>query len=105
MIFNYSRSYKVWSLILVQDGSKGNSQLLFCWGFFLKSNYKNYLPYTFTLIFLSVSSVFSVEKTKKPPCLIWCMCIRYPFAYVHNVCRRNSCICMHRETLIFIHIQ
>lgn len=34
MIFNYSRSYKVWSLILVQDGSKGNSQLLFCWGFF-----------------------------------------------------------------------
>lgn len=32
---------------------------------FLKSNYKNYLPYTFNLIFLSASSVFSVEKNKK----------------------------------------
>lgn len=43
-------------MVLVWDGSKGNNQLLsVCW-VFLKSNDKNYLTYSFSLIFLSASS-------------------------------------------------
>lgn len=47
MIFNYSRSYKVWSLILVQDGNKGNSQLLFCW--FFKNQITKIIYHTLSL--------------------------------------------------------
>lgn len=35
--------------------------------------------------------------TKKIPCLSGYMCIRYLFAYVHNICKRNICICMHMD--------